>query len=110
IFKNGDLDANTWFNNGYIAQAIARGTDPEVARRQFQRGSDKKNDYGGTIGGPVWIPKLYNGRNKSFFFFSYEQFRQASSGTSVSTLPTSAERSGDFSALLGPATGKINPC
>src|ERR1019366_4998014 len=30
------------------------------------------NDFGGTVGGPVWIPKVYNGRNKTFFFFSYE--------------------------------------
>jgi hypothetical protein len=35
----------------------------------------RKNDFGGTIGGPVWIPKIYNGRNKTFFFFSEEVFR-----------------------------------
>jgi hypothetical protein len=110
IFKNDALDANTWFNNGYIGQAIANGTDPAAARAQFKRGSDKKNDYGGTIGGPIRIPWLYNGQDKSFFFFSYEQFRQSSSGTSVSTLPTAAERNGDFSALLGAPLNKINPC
>ena len=33
-----------------------------------------QNDYGFTVGGPVWIPKLYNGRNKTFFFFSFEEF------------------------------------
>ena len=35
----------------------------------------KQNDFGVTVGGPVWLPKIYNGRNKSFFFFSYEGFR-----------------------------------
>jgi hypothetical protein len=35
----------------------------------------KQNDFGATVGGPVWIPKLYNGRNRTFFFFSYEGFR-----------------------------------
>lgn len=110
IFRNDDLDANSWFHNGYIAQAIAQGTSPASAKNQFRRGSDKKNDYGGTVGGPIWIPRLYDGRNRSFFFFAYEQFRQSTSGTTVSTLPTAAERGGDFSALIGPSTGKINPC
>src|SRR2546425_296672 len=35
----------------------------------------KQNDFGATVGGPVWLPKIYNGRNKTFFFFSYEGFR-----------------------------------
>ena len=35
----------------------------------------KQHDFGGTVGGPVYIPKIYDGRNKSFFFFSYEAFR-----------------------------------
>ncbi len=106
IFRNEDLDANTWFNNGYKAQAGYT----QKAEALYQRPFDKKNDYGGTIGGPVWIPKLYNGRNKTFFFFSGEQYRQSVSGTTVSTLPTAAMRNGDFSSLLGSATGRINPC
>ena len=36
----------------------------------------RQNDYGFTLGGPVWIPKVYDGKNKTFFFFSFEQFRQ----------------------------------
>ena len=37
----------------------------------------RRNDYGGTFGGPVWIPKLYDGRNKTFFFYSYERYKEA---------------------------------
>ena len=94
IFRNEDLNANSWFNN----------------LRAQPRNLDRKNDYGGTFGGPVRIPKLYDGRNKTFFFFSWEQYRQTQGSTIVSTVPTAAERTGDFSALLGPSTGLTNPC
>lgn len=60
----------------------------------------RKNDFGFTIGGPVWIPKVYNGRNKTFFFFSEEVFRNVTyqNGSSFLNLPTTAMRGGDFSA------------
>lgn len=60
----------------------------------------RKNDFGGTIGGPVWIPKIYNGRNKTFFFFSEEIFRNITypNGSSFLTLPTAAMREGNFSS------------
>src|ERR1039457_3650894 len=65
---------------------------------------DRKNDYGFTVGGPVWIPRLYNGRNKTFFFFGEERFANNQlSVSSYSTVPTAAYRLGDFSAAL---TGK----
>jgi hypothetical protein len=76
----------------------------------FRRPDDKKNDYGGALGGPVWIPKIYNGRNKTFFFFSWEQYRQHQGAVSTSNLPTAAQRNGDFSSQLGVATSQINPC
>ena len=65
------------------------------------RPRDRANDWGFTIGGPVWIPKVYNGKDKSFFFFNYERFSTTStvSGT-YATLPTGAFRSGDFSQAL----------
>jgi len=62
------------------------------------------NQYGGTAGGPVWIPKVFNGRNRVFFFFSYEGLKDSTPGGSRITVPTPAERGGDFSALL--ALGK----
>ena len=64
----------------------------------------RKNDFGGTVGGPVWIPKIYNGRNRTFFFFNYEIYRNTvNTAGNFITLPTAAMRSGDFSQLQ---TGK----
>jgi hypothetical protein len=66
----------------------------------------RRNDWGFTFGGPVYIPKLYDGRDKTFFFFTFEQFRQGTSsidGASFATVPTAAYRAGDFSQALGPA-------
>ncbi|MCC6390874.1 MAG: TonB-dependent receptor [Bryobacterales bacterium] len=60
----------------------------------------KWNQYGGTFGGPVWIPKLFNGKNKLFFMGNYESFRQRQSSQSLYNLPSSAMRNGDFSELL----------
>jgi hypothetical protein len=64
----------------------------------FTNPRSRKNDFGFTVGGPVYIPKLYNGRNRTFFFFSWEMFRNSmfSGGSSFLTLPTAAMRSGDF--------------
>jgi hypothetical protein len=65
------------------------------------RGRDRQQDFGFSLGGPVWVPKLYNGRNKTFFFVNYEMFRhdeQRYSG--LLNDPTQAMRNGDFSALL----------
>jgi hypothetical protein len=58
------------------------------------------NQYGGTVGGPVLIPKLFNGRNKLFFFFGYEGIRQSEPEPSFSTVPTEAIRNGNLSQLL----------
>src|SRR5882757_4197249 len=58
----------------------------------------KQNDFGATIGGPVWIPKIYNGHNKTFFFFSYEGFRNRNGATNATnTVPTPEMYGGDFS-------------
>ena len=66
----------------------------------------RKYDYGFNIGGPVRIPKIYDGTNKSFFFFNWEQLRDKQQGlaTSIPTVPTSAYRSGDFSGLFAPTS------
>lgn len=94
IFRNEDLNANSWFNN----------------LQGQPRNLDRKNDYGGTLGGPVRIPKLYDGRDKTFFFFSWEQYRQTQGSTITSTVPTDAERQGDFSSLLTTTSLGTNPC
>ena len=57
----------------------------------------RRNDYGFTLGGPVKIPKLYNGKDKTFFFFNFEQFRQTViTNNGLATVPTTAYRSGNF--------------
>jgi hypothetical protein len=67
----------------------------------------RRNDFGGTFGGPIWIPKVYNGRNKTFFFFSGEEFlqNQAVLPNTIS-VPTQAYRNGDFSAAITAAGNK----
>ena len=57
--------------------------------------------------GPVWIPKLYNGRNHTFFLFAWEKYQLHLGGVAQSTLPTAAERNGDFSDILGPASAPV---
>src|SRR5258708_1784674 len=100
ILRNDKLDANSWTNN------FNKAPKPR----------DHQNDFGGSLGGPVWIPKLYRGRDKTFFFFSWEQYRNNEGTSSISTLPTDAERTGDFSGVLGAALKDkagnpiLNPC
>jgi hypothetical protein len=84
-----------------IAQAQAQ--DPALAdelRSQPGMPSGRQNLYSAVIGGPVVLPKIFDGRNKLFFFFGFTGFRVGESRTSYETLPTSAMRQGDFSQLL----------
>jgi Carboxypeptidase regulatory-like domain len=80
----------------------------------------KQNDFGATAGGPIRIPKLYNGRDKSFFFFSYEGFRnRVGANDNIFSVPTPEMYNGDFSKLVtqgnqplviyNPATTRANP-
>jgi hypothetical protein len=81
FLRNEKFDANNFFNNG----------------RGIKRAIYKQNDFGGSVGGPVWIPKLYNGKNRTFFFFSYEAFRNRDGANgNVATVPTSEMYDGDF--------------
>jgi hypothetical protein len=80
----------------------------QVALAQQLRSQDKQpsgheHNYAGTISGPVWLPKIYNGKDKLFFFFSYNGFKDARSEEPNNinrTVPTLANRAGDFSQLL----------
>ena len=64
----------------------------------------KMNNFGIYMGGPVVIPKLYNGRDKTFFFGSFEALRLPKSQTDVESVPTLAMRNGDLSSYLSAAT------
>jgi hypothetical protein len=86
------IDANTYFNN-------RNG----VAKPTFHF-----NQYGLTAGGPVWVPKVYNGRDKLFFFFAWEGLKDSTPATTTMTVPTSAEQTGDFSQLLTAACNSGN--
>jgi hypothetical protein len=93
LLKNRVLDANSWTNdyaNGQAGKIV--DTKP----------IDTQNDFGASVGGPVRVPWLYNGRGKTFFFFNYEGFRQQNGGISQLSAPTQAMLGGDFSALLTP--------
>jgi len=94
FLRNKSLDANNWFNNF----------------RGGKRSVDTQNDFGATIGGPVWIPKLYNGKNKTFFFFAYEGFRFRNGGTNQDSFPNEDFRSGNFSALCTAGFNASNVC
>lgn len=93
-FVNEALNAGQPFTNDGNGHLI----------RQRQR----RNDYGGTIGGPIRIPKIYDGRDKSFFFFNFEQFRETiiNNNTPI-TVPTLPYRTGDFSGALRAANNRI---
>src|SRR6202023_1409216 len=81
--RNRAFDANTWANN---TQGLKRSVNTQ-------------NDFGATAGGPVRIPHLYNGHDRTFFFFDYEGFRFRAGGTSAISVTNAAFQGGDLSAL-----------
>lgn len=58
------------------------------------------NQWGGTVGGPLWLPKIFNGKNKVFWFFGMEDINDSFPEPQTVMVPTAAERNGDLSALL----------
>jgi len=68
------------------------------------------NQYGFTLGGPLWIPKVINGKNRFFLFYSFEGIRQSEPEPQFSTVPSAEQRRGDFSQLLRiPSTATPHP-
>ncbi|HEY4361455.1 MAG TPA: carboxypeptidase regulatory-like domain-containing protein [Bryobacteraceae bacterium] len=63
------------------------------------RPRNRRNDYGGTFGGPFIIPKVYNGKNRTFFFYSYERYKEAQGLTFPDTLPALPYQAGNFAAI-----------
>jgi hypothetical protein len=79
--KNDKLNANSWSNN----------------RNNVARGRQRHNEYGFSVSGPVYLPHVYDGRNKTFFFFNWEQVNDHGVSTPTANVPTALQKSGDFS-------------
>ncbi|HEY7335165.1 MAG TPA: TonB-dependent receptor [Bryobacteraceae bacterium] len=100
-FVNEDLNAGQPFTrsggcltgNGNAVCSSTGGSGGKYRPRA------RRNDFGGTLGGPIVIPKIYNGRNKTFFFFNYEEFLETNNYGFNDTVPTAAYLKGDFSAI-----------
>ena len=91
FLRNDKFDAEGYFQNYFTPAG-----QPRVKKTAL-----RQNQFGAVIGGPVVIPKLYNGRNKTFFNFNYEGRRRREPGAiSTALVPTDAFRNGDFSQLL----------
>ena len=65
-----------------------------------------RNEFGASAGAPIYIPKIYNGTNRTFFFSAYEAFRSRTATTKGTRVPTMAMRQGDFSGLVDGAGRK----
>ncbi len=101
FFRNNVLNANTFFNNR---------ANPVVKRPPL-----RYNDFGGTVGGPVWIPKIYEQRNKTFFFVSEEARRIVTySNPPTATVPYSGMTNGQFNHVVctqwANSNGSAGPC
>lgn len=83
FLRNDKLDATDFFANR-----------SGVGKLPF-----RQNQYGFALGGPVIVPKLYRGRDRTFWFFNWEGFRQRQANPRISTVPTMAQRGGDFNDL-----------
>lgn len=86
-------------NNEFNARQFFDSTAPPAFRF---------NQFGATVGGPITIPKLYHGKDRTFFFFGYEGSRSRRLVTGLASAATAKMRSGDFSELL-PKTVVVNP-
>jgi hypothetical protein len=101
FFRNNILNANSFFNNA---------TNPVTKRPAL-----RYNDFGGTLGGPVYIPKIYKQRNKTFFFFSDEARRIVTyANPPAATAPYSGMTSGQFNHVVctqwANSNGVAGPC
>jgi hypothetical protein len=90
FIRNDAFDANNFFAN-----ATGQG-----------KSRNRYDQYGASFGGPVWIPKIYNGRNRTFFFITPGYLRQTGRGVLQTNIPSELERSGDFSHS-SPAGGAV---
>ena len=99
---HGDLyeyNQNNMLNANYYQNDLTGAPKPPV---HF-------NEFGGTFGGPVWVPKIYHGRQKTFFFVSYDDTHNLDPVTDIRSIPTALERQGDFSQSFTIINGQKFP-
>lgn len=86
LIHNEWSDANSFANNFYARP----------------RRMDRRHDYGGSFGGPVWLPKVYNGKNRTFFYVAYKRYKESfgGSGSPNVTVPLEEFYSGNLSRML----------
>ncbi|HEV2273086.1 MAG TPA: carboxypeptidase-like regulatory domain-containing protein [Acidobacteriaceae bacterium] len=140
--NSSTFDARFGLGQGAVTYNMASGTNQlhgdafEILRNQLFDSSgffptrfspdghptppiNQQNNYGFTVGGPVILPRIYNGKNRTFFHFSTDWFRQNQAQNSIGTVPTPAMKNGDFSnfvdssgkqiPIFDPLTGKPFP-
>lgn len=101
-FVNEGLNAGQPFTNAGLTDSRRTG--------QLVRNRARRNDWGFTTGGPILLPKVYDGHNQSFFFFNYEQYRETVvNSTTPINVPTAAYRQGDFSGAMAAGRGNVCP-
>ncbi len=94
FLRNEKLDAKDYD----FASASRSATNPTPKKAPY-----RQNQYGYTLGGPVQIPKIFNGKNRLFFMSNFEGYKSRRTTTSLATVLTPAMRTGDFSAILAQA-------
>ena len=99
VLKGG---TNTVHGAAYdFNQVSALAATPFFTNRSGQKKpAGNFNQWGVNAGGPIWVPKVFNGRDRVFWYFAYEGIKDSFPEPLTSTVPTAAERTGDFSALL----------
>ncbi|HET9533312.1 MAG TPA: carboxypeptidase regulatory-like domain-containing protein, partial [Blastocatellia bacterium] len=118
FWRNDKLNANSFFGNA-AGRHCDRGEDPPLGKscgeERSPRAKLRYNNFGYNVGGPIYIPKLYEQRDKTFFFFSQEWRRIIRApAESIIRVPSLKERAGDFSdpgqlTIIDPTTGQPFP-
>ena len=96
--SSGPMMTRNFFTDGFIFDPTTGPITPEKIKANTP--SIRWVRYTAVIGGPLYIPKVYDGRNKTFFMFGYQRHNRKRPNSSFNTVPTAAERNGDFSELL----------
>ena len=96
--SSGPMMTRNWFTDNFIYNPATGPVTPEKIKANTT--SSRWLRESATIGGPVYIPKVYDGRNKTFWVFGYQSHNRRRPLASLHGMPTEAERNGDFSALL----------